>query len=527
MAERAKKVFVEGLCPRLPKILSLAFPKLENNPDNVVLLLGLTLEASGACNDSSFDANCLLPILRYFILQPQSGSWATNVIELLLNVAEENPLSLVEHDEVCTTTIQICLQVMKASPNDISLQLNAIQVISSITQVDVVKHRLVMNGKQNELLTSPTFDDSVLVTCLRALRNGVDDDYNAWANDAANLNEDGMGWDADADSQYAELLLKQLITNFQASAVKLILPVVEKWLQSPNENWKSQRAALATLQCCVEGAPVSFSPYVATAMDTALRLSSSPNPRIQYQAIMLLGILCDTAQYESAIRNEAAARLLQVFACASQSACTKVASIACQCIVSYCRPGGKESEDPENWILPFLPDIIAALISGPLSKDLVGVGNAVTMSRAIGAIACLAEATGEMFAPFYRPVMTKLLTLAQLQTCGNFETMYLAGVALETSSIICQSLKDHTELFLGDAKVILRWIVPMLNQDSASIPLDQVLAACARIASVLVVEYAPYAETVIGYLIRRCRNVDDIEFSVSKLKKQLMSLLLE
>ena len=59
--------------------------------------------------------------------------------------------------------------------------------------------------------------------------------------------------------------------------------------------------------------------------------------------------------------------------------------------------------------------------------------------------------------------------------------------------------------------------MPMLQANDSSgtsIPMDEVLSACARIASVMGEEYAPYVGVVLPHLISRVSAPPDMQFSV-------------
>jgi hypothetical protein len=217
--------------------------------------------------------------------------------------------------------------------------------------------------------------------------------------------------------------------------------------------------------------------------------------------------------------------MLQVIAKGASSSCYKVASAACMALVSYCR-GGRDKNpdfDVSTIVVPYLQDILMALVSKPLSLE-VTKGNAVDSGaltvqvRAIGAVACLAEASGEAFAPFYGNVMPGLLTCAQIQS-NNYDISQLRGAAIEAMTIVGQAIgESHVDLYVPDAEKVMQIALPLLQaaaqqEDTFNIPMDQLLSACARVASVMGEKYTPYVDAVLPHLLNRLNEKSDVEFS--------------
>lgn len=221
--------------------------------------------------------------------------------------------------------------------------------------------------------------------------------------------------------------------------------MVESLLQS-NE-WKQQRAALVILEQCLFAAPISFAQYIGVAVETALQLAStSSNLRVQFQAVVLLGALCEADDdLQGNIRAQYGARILQVFAKMVQSPCSKIAAVTCLSLVSYCRAGGA-SDDGDSLVVPYLKELLMALVTGPLSWDVATPGVVAVKIRAIGAVACLAQSSGEAFVPFYGDVMPGLLGCTQLPS-QSFEMSRLRGAAMEAATIVGQAISETNRTF--------------------------------------------------------------------------------
>lgn len=226
----------------------------------------------------------------------------------------------------------------------------------------------------------------------------------------------------------------------------VVLPMVETLLSNKND-WKQQRAALSILEQCLFAAPVTFAQYVPVAVETALELAiNSENLRVQFQAVVLLGALCEAdSTLDRNIRAQYGARILQVFAQMVQSKCSKIAAVACLSLVSYCRGGG-DAVDGATLVVPFLKELLMALVTGPLSWDVSEPGAVAVKIRAIGAVACLAQSSEDAFCPFYSDVMPGLLGCTQFPS-PSYEMSRLRGSAMEAATIVGQAVSESNRKY--------------------------------------------------------------------------------
>jgi hypothetical protein len=319
--------------------------------------------------------------------------------------------------------------------------------------------------------------------------------------------------------------------------MQVLLPVVEQGLLlSDHTDPRVPRAALATLQCLAEAAPASFEPHLPVAIQAALAWAQQHqnHPRVTYQAIRLIGVLCEVAP---SIRKPYVAAIWETLASAVSSRVPRISAMACQAVVAVCRPTTSTWDDddngvafqPESLLLPYLEGILRALLAVLLGCDKMVANAGVTIVvkvRAVNAIACLAQVSGDAFAPYYNNVMPTLLACAATSpsTTANYETFQLAGAALEAATMVGQAIgNEHRDLFLLDANTILQqWAMPYLAPGSSrslplAFPMDYLLSACARIASVLGDAYTPFVPTVLPRLLERANgdHGSDIEWSVS------------
>ena len=72
-------------------------------------------------------------------------------------------------------------------------------------------------------------------------------------------------------------------------------------------------------------------------------------------------------------------------------------------------------------------------------------------------------------------------------------------------------------MYVADAEKIMQMAMPLLKTDDSTVvsaPMEEVLSACARIASVMGEEYAPYVGVVLPHLLARVAAPPDVQFSV-------------
>ena len=445
--------------------------------------------------------------------------------------------------------------------------LASLEALSSLVSVPDVRKKIVVASKLASaaggadplrlLLLGPDGTGGVVRLCAELVAGGVDGDVEAWASDAPNLQSNpATSWEDDDSAVYAESLLESFLRNLGggSSTLPVVLPLVEALMNSGG--WRNERAALSILERCLDAAPVTFAQHVPVAVEAALGLAStSLSVRVQLQALQLLGALChaDNAAQDGTqaaqqpahaapinVRGPYGGRILQVASGLVSSPCGKVSSHACLALVSYCRGGsGRDNcgaPVPRELLVPYLNDVLLALASGPLAIDVsdpakVDAGGVAVLVRAINAVACLSDAAGEEFAPFYGSVMPGLLGCAQFglqidaaggvraasSTGGSSAAHDLAtlrGSATEAATIVGEAVENEG-LFAPDAEKIAGIVLPVLNGaegGAAIIPTDQLLAASARIASVMGERYAHFMPSVLPHLLHRVREKPDVSF---------------
>jgi len=345
-----------------------------------------------------------------------------------------------------------------------------------------------------------------LSQCADFMVNNLDEDVIEWAQEPATLFEDVA--EDDDDFCYATTLFGRLVMILGNGSLPVLLPLVENFMAAGKNDWRQFCAALTMMQTCLYVGPIMFAPHVNVALEAALELSKTDHVRLQHQSLLLLGALCESGNVEVGGRRilEAAARLVS-------SPCSKVSTTGSAVVISFCR-----SEGP---VEPFCREVLQILVAGPLSqqaineKNKVDYGALASKVKAIGAVACLADACAEGFLPFYDAIMPGLLTTVQTHSSSD-EGAQLRGAAMEAMTIIGQAI-GQIDLFAREAEMLMQIALTTLKSpaDNLMIPLDQVLSACARIATVMGEKFTPFLPEILPFLLDRINLVVDISYEES------------
>jgi hypothetical protein len=188
-------------------------------------------------------------------------------------------------------------------------------------------------------------------------------------------------------------------------------------------------------------------------------------------------------------------------------------------------------------LVPFAGPLLQALQSGPLAVDIsnpvsINKGLLTVLIRAIDAVACLADAVGEDFSPYYG-IMAGLKSCAMFgleqreggirvssQVKDSFELKKLRGSALESATIVGAAVSgpeaENVDMYVHDASEIMTIATTLLNSGKTEIiPMDQLLAACARIAAVMRSKYVPFLPSVLPHILNRATEKLDVSITVS------------
>lgn len=406
---------------------------------------------------SNLATTCVGPILG----EKYDVSTRSLILGQLMEAAADVPELLARHVEAlatfcCQTSTVTLLQSMQVVVSFANNFARSQQRTQLFILVAAMKQELIPQALQL-LLEFPGFDQDT------------------WAD----IQLDDEGAMNDEDDDYAAQLLQEMLRLAGSSVlVDTILPAVQPCMTDTGLHWKALRGALVALQSAAIALPVSFAQYSPIALSWAVQQCQSPHSVVQYNALILLGLLIGED-----VQTEHLPFIVDAMTHSLRSPIAKVASTAACCVVSLARS--------ENDIQPFVSTLLDALSAVP--------AHPVSQVRAVGAVAALAQVSQEHFIPYYSGVMPGLLSLF------SQSDEHLRNAALETATIVGQAVGQ--EVFQSDAIQLLQLILQ--NQP----PLEH-LIACARIASVLEESYTPYCEAVVPHLLQRISESSDVELSV-------------
>jgi hypothetical protein len=465
---------------------------------------------------SSLGETCLLPLLGSISACTNDDETAQREsLQSLSQAALSCPSLLAGNSNVLQAVVQLCVGVAHSTAcatttsshriDRAPVALAALEVLSGLLSVGDVRHRILAPSMAEQIA------QQAIPICAQIMAQGVDaESVPEWASEPATLVEDGMEDETD-EVLFAESLMESFLQNLAAAALTVTMPLVQQLLQNSND-WRNARAGLAMLEAGLVAAPVSIATHVpeiikaAVAMAEQYSSESNYNPRVQYHAIRLLGALCET---HSSVRSMYGQAILAQMATALGSPVGKVSSMGSLGIVAFCRGnsnGDGDELDETQFLGPYLSELMQALMH-PLSINGVDTGSVTVRVRAMNAVACLAQSSKDAFAPFYAGIMPGLLASTQVPQSE------IAAAALQSLTIVGQSVGK--EMFREDATKVLSSIIPALPtsgnaQGASSLATEDLLTACARIASVLEEDFAPYLEALLPALYSQAMASADV-----------------
>ena len=372
-------------------------------------------------------------------------------MELLMTAASHVPSFLAGNFSLLSHVMSTLFAIAKC-PLDTTTRLSSLEALTTLLQVPQVKIAIAQDTTgsiQSIMIGTQTNPGGILHTCADLLVKGWDDDVQSWSTEPLAL-EDST-WEGDEIALHAQAILATLFSVVGGKGLSQILQLVDDLVRGP---WKEIVSGLALLELLVEGSRYALGNKIVTAVDMALDFAGREDPRVQFQALQLLGVVCHSdATVE--IRSKFGQRMLQVVARAVASPCPRISSQACLVLVSFCRGSGngEASMVESTHLLPYLGDILGSISSGPLSLPTTCNGNHVCYIRAFAAIACLANVVGAEFSSFYGNVMPGLLqcTTFSLERDGagkiiggatGLDAVILRGAAIEAATIIGQAVGE-------------------------------------------------------------------------------------
>ena len=367
----------------------------------------------------------------------------------------------------------------------------------------------------------------------------------AWTSTPPSFHSSSLAHDGDDDSTAAAEVLEALLHDLSAKLTfPTVLPLVTQLLSSAD--WRSKRAGLEALGRTASASPVSFSPYLPTTVAAALSCCADGNVRVQFQALHLLGAVCNRAVAEAPDSVQALHGGAIVAAVSSLVASPeiKVAAAACEVVVSFCRGSSTASVLPPSSIAPFLPPLLSAISSGVLARmgECEKEGVCVLAVAGINAVACVADAAQEHFQQHYEAFMPGLLQCMTMNlspsTCSPLSRSLeengcamVRGAAMEAAAIVGGAVggRDFGR-FVTDAEKIMQLVMTLLakaneqyraekeaataNVDCASTPLpismEKLQRSAARISGMMEEAFAQFLPAVLPHLLRQAKQKNEM-----------------
>lgn len=310
------------------------------------------------------------------------------------------------------------------------------------------------------------------------------------------------------------------------------------------EDWRSKRAGLAALERLLEASPVAFSQFSSTAVAAATASSKDANVRVQFQALQLLGSLCNkhsTYKLQQGFTGE----MISIICGLMGSSCIKVSNHACNALISFLRGDGSTNENcvEGDLIVPYLNSLLEGLGKGPLAyAGVINQDVVVVVVSGINALACVADVVGKSFEPYYANFMPGLLAFMKIGlsaqgmpiNAGEDSSMaILRGSAIEATSILGQAVGGkESPAFLQDATQIMQFVLTYLScanqiatlqaaadaklseaNVSLPLPMDKVQASCARISGMMQEDFAQFMPAILPHLLRQAKAKNDMSIS--------------
>jgi hypothetical protein len=426
------------------------------------LVMQLVVQAAQATNDASLleqmSITCVMPLLQ---TTTYDEGTLHALLESLLDAATDAPALL---RPLIETVTHFCCAAAG------TILLPSVQVL--VTYADTYAR---MHQRHQLPALIAALEQELLPHMLQKLLEFAEFDAETWAEVQL---EEAMH---EEDDDYTAQLLQDMLRLMGSQVlVRTILPAVQPCLMDLQLPWKAHRGALVALQSAAMALPVAFAQYAPVALQWALQQCQSSHCVLQYNALVLLGLLVDHVDQENLpLVVDAISHLLR-------SPLVKVASTAACCVVSLARS--------DNEMQSYVGTLLEALSSV--------LAHPVAQVRAVGAVAALAQVSQEDFVPYYAGVMPGLLSLFSQPQSEE----YMRSAALETATIVGQAVGK--DIFHSDA---IQFLQSILSQSQP--PLEH-LVACARIASVLEDSYTPYCAAVVPHLLQRAAESTDVTLSV-------------
>ncbi|RKP13549.1 armadillo-type protein [Piptocephalis cylindrospora] len=368
-----------------------------------------------------------------------------------------------------------CVQCMDAEALEDQTRSMAAEVLLTLTE-----------NAPGMMRKEPSFVVSFLPACLRWVCLVEEDED--WYTTATLDNEDNEALNA-----IAEQALDRLARGLGGKA---ILPTAFQYIpkmletQGP-ESWNQRHGALITLSCIAEGCVRPMEKELGSVLTMVQPAFADPHPRVRWAACNCFGQLSTDfagtmqAQYHQIV-------LSCVIPMLGDKDSPRVQAHAAASLVNFCEEADKEVLEP------YMDSLFKGLL------PLLSTQYRYLQEQTITTIATIADSAGDRFSRYYDVIMPMLLNVLR-QTVGVKEHRLLRGKAMECATLIALAVGKETvgpqlpELLqlLTDSQA------SMTDADDPQIP--YLLAAWARLCTVMGEDFTPYLSTVLPPLLHSAK----------------------
>jgi len=345
--------------------------------------------------------------------------------------------------------------------------------------------------------------------------------------------------------RYAAELLESIVHDLPAKATfPLILPTVQSLVTS--SAWQNQKAGLEVIRTLLSASPVSSNQIVESSVTTAVQAFSTGHVRVQYQALTLLGAICNRTSEVSAssVQTVHAQSIVQVVKQALTSECIKVSHAACGVIISFCRGSSNDNVISPETVAPLLPQLLSGIAAGVLARmnRCEEEGVCVLAVAGINALACVADAAGQAFEPHYAefvPGLLACMTMNMNAATGNTVSRSMEengassvrGAAMEAVTLVGAAVGGREcAVFVRDAEVVMGLVMGLLktanrvyavereatknnvkySSPPLAISMEKVQRSAARISGMMEEAFAQFMPAILPHLLKQAKQKNEM-----------------
>jgi len=461
--------FYELVVPSLEKALEVAVGGMAGNNDkdkrmkclDLFSIIILRMEEDQASHQTMKPAVDTVVNFLGDTLQSSDIGTADKILGTMAEIAAHQPRFYVRH----LKQIQKMMHIIAKQQNcDDDVRQKALELLVKICESCPA---LVSNDQD--------YIETILMLCFQLMVEMDDLKLNEWNEEALSVTVD-----QERNPDVGESTIDRLAA---ALGIKKVLPVIEKVTETlmQSDMWQKRHAALMTFTQIVEYLQWED---IAGLCPKILTFLQDGHPRVRWACINCVGQICTDhgPRFQKMHANTILNGFMQLM---EDTQNPRVQAHAAAALINFTEPC--ESDVLKNHLEPLLI-ALAKLLQG-------GARN--VQEQVITAVAGLAENSKENFKKYYSSFVPQLFQI--INTATSTEYGDLRGRAFEALTFI--GLAVGREMFLGDAKNLMEYSIPLMKQLKPDDPAYCfVIHSWARVADTLQQDFNPYVEHVIELL---------------------------